>query len=126
MCASRIPRILVVSSRIEPAELAQLVVGRFEGTVRFVVDVDRGLAALGGEQHAAAEDLLLERGSRHDSLWGGYYVPGREPDACIEHASPINIRPARGNRTMLIEDESVRSRVRAIVFKLIGTGEPLS
>lgn len=37
----------------------------------------------------------------------------------------VNIRPAQGNRSMLIADTLIRERVREITFELIGEGEPL-
>lgn len=120
------PRIVVLSSKIEPAELARLVGDPFEDMVKFVVDIEQGVAAVGGELHADAQDILIERGSRQESVWGGNYFPGRGPDACIQYTSLINIRPARGNRAMVIEDTGLREKVRAIVFRLIGAGEPLS
>lgn len=124
MSASRIPRIVVVSSKIEPAELTRLV-GR-GGTVRFVVDVDRELAAIGGEAHEAAADLLIERGSRPDSLWRGSYAAGCGPEACIVYVSSIDVPSSHRRRRTPVEHDAICGRVRAIVFKLIGTGEPLA
>jgi hypothetical protein len=46
-------------------------------------------------------------------------------DGCIEYTSLINIRPAQGNRSMLIADPAVRERVREITFALLGTGDHL-
>jgi hypothetical protein len=43
----------------------------------------------------------------------------------FEYTALINIRPAQGNRSMLIEDEAVRTKVREITHWLIGRGEPL-
>jgi hypothetical protein len=90
------------------------------------VDVARSIAAVGGELHADEEALLLEQGSRQENLWGANYYPGKGPEDCIEFTSLINIRPAHGNRSMLIEDEAVRAKVRAITHSLIGRGEPLA
>jgi hypothetical protein len=97
----------------------------FEDMVKYVVDVERGVAAVGGELHADAEALLLEDGSRQQDLWGANYYPGRGPDACIEYTSLINLRPAQGNRSMEVEDSEVRERVREATFRLIGRGEGL-
>ena len=119
------PDIVFVESRLEAAELRRLVERHFEDMVKYVVDVARGVAAVGGELHADEEALLLEHGSRQDDLWGANYYPGRGEDGCIEYTSLINIRPAQDNRGMLIEDEGVRARVREITFALIGKGEPL-
>ena len=115
----------MVERRIEPAVLRYLVERHFEDMVKYVVDVERGIAAVGGELHADEEALLLERGSRQEDLWGANYYPGRGSGGCIEFTSLINIRPARGNRGMTIEDPQVRERIRELTVLLIGEGEPL-
>ncbi|MFY9821946.1 MAG: DUF5674 family protein [Thermoanaerobaculia bacterium] len=125
MAGDSTPEILIVDSRIEPAELARLVLLHFEDMVKYVVDVERRVAAVGGGLHADAEQLLLQSGSRQADLWGANYYPGRGPEECIEYTSLINIRPAQGNRGMLLADPGLRARVREITFALIGDGEPL-
>jgi len=117
--------IVVIEQRIEPAELKRLVDLFFEDMVKYVVDVERKIAAVGGELHADAEALLLDRGSRQPDLWGANYYPGRGPDGCVELTALINIRPAQGNRSMAIEDPGIRDRMRKITFALLGEGEPL-
>jgi hypothetical protein len=117
--------VIVRSGRIEPAELRRLVDEVFEDMVKYVVDVERGLAAVGGEMHADGEQVLLEDGSRQADLWGANYYPGRGPSKCIEYTSLINIRPAVGNRSMEIQDPGVRGRVRELTLALVGEGEPL-
>ena len=117
--------IILTNERIDSIELDRLVRLFFEDMVQYVVDVERGLIAVGGELHADAELLLLEAGSRQADLWGANYYPGRGEDDCIEFTSLINIRPAQGNRSMLIEDPLVRERIREITFQLIGRGESL-
>lgn len=120
------PDIVILNRRIEPSELARLTRLFFEDMVKYVVDVERRLVAVGGELHADAERLLLDSGSRQSDLWGANYHPGKGRDGCIEYTSLINIRPAQGNRSMLIGDPTVRDRVREITFALIGEGEPLA
>jgi hypothetical protein len=119
------PDIVIVDRPIDRAVLRCLVERHFEDMVKFVVDVERRVAAVGGELHADEEALLLEHGSRQDDLWGANYYPGRGEDACLEYTSLINIRPARGNRSMVIQDQAVRDKVRDAAFSLIGRGEPL-
>jgi hypothetical protein len=75
--------------------------------------------------HADAEAVLLEEGSAQEDLWGANYYPGRGTADCIEYTSLINISPARGNRSMEIQDEGLRQRVREITWRLIGRGEQL-
>lgn len=119
------PEIVVVERRIDAATLRTLVERHFVDMVKFVVDVERGVAAVGGELHADEEAVLLDRGSRLDDLWGANYYPGRGRADCIEYTSLINIRPSRGNPGMTIDDAQIRERVRDLAFRLIGEGEPL-
>lgn len=118
--------IVVVSSRIDRGVLAGLVERFFEDMVKYVVDVERRVAAVGGDLHADAEQVLLEGGSRQNDLWGANYYPGRGPEDCIEYTSLINIRPSQGNRSMVVEDEQIRDLVRELTFLLIGQGQLLS
>jgi hypothetical protein len=125
MTPSETSGIVVVERRLDRATLRTLVERHFEDMVKYVVDLERGIAAVGGELHADEEAALMEYGSRQDDLWGANYYPGRGRDDCIEFTSLINIRPARGNSVMTIEDPHVRERVRELTFLLIGEGEPL-
>jgi len=117
--------IVVVDRRIDPGELARLTALFFEDMVKYVVDLDRRVAAVGGELHADGEALLIEAGSDQRNLWGANYYPGRGEDGCIEYTALINIRPGQGNRSMEVEESAVRQRIRALTFELIGHGEPL-
>ncbi|HXV65223.1 MAG TPA: DUF5674 family protein [Vicinamibacteria bacterium] len=117
--------ILIVSSRIDRGDLARLVETYFRDMVKYVVDVRRRMAAIGGELHADAELLLLDSGSQQRDLWGANYYPGRGPDQCIEYTALINIRPSQNNPSMEIQDPNTREMVREITFALIGAGEEL-
>ena len=88
--------VVLRSERIAPAELRRLVDLFFEDMVKYVVDVERGVLAVGGEMHSDAEQVLLEDGSRQADLWGANYYPGRGREECIEYTALINIRPAQG------------------------------
>src|SRR5438094_2443041 len=116
--------ILVLERRIARDDLVRLL-RLFGDMVKYVVDVERGVVAVGGELHADAEQVLLEQGSHQADLWGANYYPGRGREGCIEFTSLINIRPARGNRGMEVEDPAVKERIRALTFTLIGEGGPL-
>ena len=118
------PDVVLLERRIEAAELRRLAL-RFEEMVKYVVDVERGIIAIGGEMHADAEEVLLEAGSGQADLWGANYYPGRGPEGCIEYTSVINIRPSAGNRGMELVDPALRARVLEITFALVGEGEPL-
>jgi hypothetical protein len=117
--------VILRNERIPPAELRRLVDLFFEDMVKCVVDVERGVVAVGGEMHADAEQALLEDGSRQADLWGANYYPGRGLEGCLECSALINIRPGQGNRSMEIQDPAVRERVRELARALIGEGEGL-
>ena len=118
--------VLVSRARLPSDELRRLVSLYFEDMVKYVVDVTRGVAAVGGEMHADGEQVLLEDGSAQADLWGANYYPGRGRELCVEYTALINIRPAQGNRSMEIQDPATRQRVRELTFALIGEGEPLA
>ncbi len=119
------PPIVVTDQPLDPIDLARLVRAHFVDMVKYVVDVRRGLVAVGGELHADAEQLLLEAGSVQADLWGANYYPGRGPDHCVELTALINIRPAQGNPGMEIQDPGIRERIRDLTFRVIGRGEPV-
>ena len=116
------PEILILTQPIEAATLRRLIVDGFGDMVKFVVDVERGVIAVGGELHADAEAILLEAGSRQADLWGANYYPGRGREGCVEFTSLINISPARGNRSMEIADQNLRERIRTLTYLWIGEG----
>lgn len=39
--------------------------------VKLTIDLEREIVALGGEYHADAEKMLLEKGSQQKDIWGG-------------------------------------------------------
>ena len=119
------PGILIVERSIAPVELRRVVDLYFGDMVKIVVDVRRRVAAVGGELHADAEQVLLSQGSAQADLWGANYYPGRGPDGCLEYTALINIRPSQGNRSMEIQDAETRRAVREITHALIGRGEEL-
>ncbi len=111
------PRILVLDRPITARELEGLLGNPFEDLVKFVVDLDRRLVAFGGELHADAEAVLLDQESRQEALWGGNYHPLRDDAASIEYTSLINIHPAQGNRSIEVQDLTLRGRIRALVLE---------
>lgn len=119
------PDVLLLAEPVEPVDLRRLVETTFGDMVKLVVDVERQLVALGGQLHADAEQVLLENGSRQASLWGANYLPGRSSEECIEFTSLINIRPGQGNRSMEVQDEELRAKMRELIFRLVGTGEDI-
>ena len=109
----------IIRSAIARADLASLAQTQFGDMVKAVVDVARGVIAIGGELHADEEAALIDDGSRQSDLWGINLYPGEQGAGWIEFDSMINVRPAQGNRTRDIEEEAVRTAIRRIVAALV-------
>lgn len=91
----------------------------FGDMVKVVVDVERGILALGGEMHVDEEQLLLEHGSKQADLWGANVYVERPATDRLEYRSMINIRPRQGNRDQLVQDPAVRDAMRRVIDRLI-------
>jgi len=87
--------------------------------VKAVVDLDRGVMAIGGEMHADEEAALLDDGSRQVDLWGINLYPAEAGPDWVEFDSMINVRPSRGNRSRDVEDPYIRDAIRRVVAALV-------
>jgi len=85
--------------------------------VKIVVDTRRRVLSGGGEMHADCEAVLLTEGSEQDDLWGANWYPAEQR---IEFEALINIRPRLGNRSIVIQSESLRRAIEAITRELLG------
>lgn len=111
--------IRVVRDAVSHAELAEMAKRQFGDMVKAVVDVERGIMAVGGELHADEEAVLLEQGSQQRSLWGINLYPAKPPEEWIEFDSMINVRPSQGNRSREVEDPARRDAIVKIVHRLV-------
>lgn len=109
----------IVRETIRRSYLATIAEGQFGDMVKAVVDVSRGVMAIGGELHSDEEASLLDDGSRQSDLWGINLYPAEADEDWIEYDSMINVRPAQGNRARDVEDEELRKRIREIVEALV-------
>ena len=80
--------------------------------IKLAVDVERRVLAGGGIMHADCESVLLDDGSEQTDLWGVNWYPH---SSAIRYESLINIRPKRGNRSMVIQDPALCKTVEGIV-----------
>lgn len=87
--------------------------------IKAVVDVERGVMAIGGEMHADEEAELLDGGSRQADLWGINLYPAEPGPDWLEFDSMINVRPSRGNRSRDVEDPALRDAIRRVVASLV-------
>jgi Protein of unknown function (DUF5674) len=111
--------IRIVREPVTALDLLALARHQFGDFVKAVVDVRRGVMAIGGELHADEEALLLEDGARQAELWGINLYPERPAEELVEFDSMINVRPLQGNRSRGVEDAAVRRRVLDVVERLV-------
>ena len=111
--------IQIVSASIVLAELQRMAEQQFGDFVKTVVDVGRGVMAIGGELHADEEAVLLDDGARQVDLWGINLYPGGPAADLIEFDSMINVRPSQGNRSRNVDDAAVQRQIREIVERLV-------
>jgi hypothetical protein len=111
--------IRIVRKKITNRALRKFLDNPFSEMVKCVVDIEQNIVALGGELHVDAEQLLLEEGSCQADLWGANIYPDAPPADRIDYTALMNIRPSQDNRTMEIQDKTVRDRMKAVIKKLI-------
>ena len=109
----------IVSAPITLDELRRIAGGQFGDFIKAVVDVQRGVMAIGGDLHADEEALLLQEGARQADLWGINLYPDRAGTEIIEFDSMINVRPSQGNRSRGVDDAAVQRLIRDIVGRLV-------
>lgn len=112
--------IKIVKDSININELKEMAKEEFGDVIKAVVDVARGIMAVGGELHADEEVLLMEEaGSKRQDTWGINLYLEKSGDDFIEFDSMINLKPHYGNRSRGIEDPEIRDKVKKIVNKLV-------
>lgn len=84
--------------------------------VKLAVDVEKGLLAGGGTLHADCEAVLIENGSEQKDVWGADWFPFNQQ---VTFESLINIRSGQGNFSMEVQDEGLRTRIEAVVRRLM-------
>src|SRR6267143_7100446 len=111
--------VILVDKPISRQQLKDAAEQLFGDMVKAVIDVGKGVMAIGGELHADEEAFLLERDSKQENLWGINLYPERDFTEMIEFDSMINIRPRQNNRSRDVEDPTVRDQIIKITRKLV-------
>ncbi len=112
-------KILIVREPISLKTLNELA-QEWHGTLaKGVADVENGVLALGGEWHMDANNVLIADGSTQSDIWGFNIYPEEIGELALEYISLINIRPAQGNTSMLLEDKSLQKTIKELVVKFI-------
>jgi hypothetical protein len=96
--------IIVLDRKITPEEFNQAreVYGDY---IKTVIDIENGVLAVGGEYHIDCEEVLVNKGSGQENLYGGgYRVSTKE----VEYMAMSNYKPALGKTSYEIMDNDIR------------------
>ena len=91
----------------------------FGDMVKAVVDIEKGIMVIGGEMHADEEAELIRDGSSQNDIWGINLYPELAEESWIEFDSMINLRPLQGNMSRTVQDEAIKSKIRAVIATLV-------
>ena len=106
---------IIIQKRATKKQIKKMV-EQFEGYIKLVVDVEKGILAGGGDRHFDEEKALLEDGSRQEDLWGGGLdLETKE----IDYNSIINLRPNQENPSRDIMSVEIRKKFDNLVRKLL-------
>lgn len=97
----------MIITKKEPftAEEIKKVSEEFESYIKTVIDIDKKNCSAGANRHFESEKILLDQGSKQNSLWGG----GIDLETLIiDNNSIINIRPDDNNNRDEIQDQNKR------------------
>lgn len=109
----------IIKDKTSIKELQDAAQSTFGDFVKAVVDLKKGIMAIGGNLHADEEALLIKEGSDQYDLWGINIFPDNSEYDFIEYDSMINIRPIQNNRSRTVESPEIRNKIKAVVKKLI-------
>jgi len=112
-------KVRIVKDKLSVDEVRTIVLDEFGDMAKVVVDIERGILAIGGEWHSEGQDELVKDGSDGRNVWGCNYYAFRDADKRIEYNSLINIKPTIGHTSMDIEDSDVRNKVKDIIELLL-------
>lgn len=110
----------IIEKSISIKELEEMSEKMYGSLVKAVVDVEKGIMIVDAELHADEEALLLEKGSRQESLWGiNLYPELKGKNGFIEFDSMINLRPGQNNRSRGVGDKNIQEQIKKIVSNLV-------
>jgi len=99
--------IIILDRKITPEEFEKAK-EVYKDYIKTVIDVEKGILAVGGEYHIDCEEVLIKSGSKPENLFGGgYSISTKE----IEYMAMSNYKPALGKVTYEIADPEIRNKL---------------
>jgi hypothetical protein len=110
----------IIKDKITLEELKALAHKGFGHVIKAVVDIEKGIMAVGGELHVDMQILLIEQeNSANENTWGINFYIDQTGEDFLEFDSMINLKPALGNKSRDVENPETRKMIKAIVNRLV-------
>ena len=104
-------RIHIIRKKVPANEIKDMLEA-LNSYIKLAVDIKREVVVGGGILHADCEAVLLDDGSKQEDIWGADWIPDSKK---VRFEALINIRPRQNNRSMVIENKNMQSKVSKIV-----------
>ena len=106
---------MIIREKASKEQLQELA-KHFDGYIKVVVDIERGILSGGGDRHFDEEKILLDNGSLQKNLWGGGFDTKTTE---IDYNSIINLRPNQDNPSRDVLSLDIRKKIDEIVERLL-------
>lgn len=106
---------MIIRKKVSILELKKLA-QRFDGYIKVVVDIEKGILAGGNDRHSDDEQQLLNDGSHQRNLWGGGFDTKTGE---IDYNSVINLRTGQNNPSRDILSLEIRKKFDEIISRLL-------
>lgn len=103
--------LLLIRKPATPEQIAEMAKD-YDGYIKVVIDIERGITTGGGRMHVDGEQALLAEGSKQKHLWGGG-IDWETKE--VDYNSMINLRPRDGNPSRDILSLEIRQQFDTIV-----------
>ncbi len=110
--------IRVLTEPISLADIRHLAEETYSFMIKGAVDIATHRVAIGGDYHIESCEELVRGGSANEYVWG-FNIVFNDGGYDIEYDSLINIKPAKSNRSRLVEDENVRTAMRKTISSFV-------
>lgn len=74
----------------------------YQSYIKLTIDLENEIVVLGGEYHADAERMLLEKGLKQEDIWGGGFNLETKQ---FETSAIINLRAGKNDSTEILDSQ---------------------
>ena len=112
-------KVEIIKQKINKEKLKSIAEDGYGDMVKVAADIEKQVLAIGGEFHSDCSEALIENGSEPRDIWGANIYINKPGSERIEFTALINIRPYDSNRSMEIQNENIKAKIRDIIDKFV-------